>query len=459
MKLEGLEVVLYSLSQDFDTARVDLEAGLTKAQSTSAGLDEVQTRLKALAQRLPAQEISLPSSIETPVSSRPQTAVPTPLSQNWQELRHEAERRLMTRGVDLNTIRVDALLDAGEVDSLERRFRGEFSLSTRLDGFDLAAAATAGLVAGLVDCLMVRIPKDIVYLGQHVQAGSPLTQWLHSLSIPADNWLAQYFKTSYDTVKPVRSAIPGFGPKSHRLQTFGHDPLVGLVIGTIDIMRGGLTAISNEGELIFLNDTGAAHYNPFTAIVWQIMHLMSDGFTKMGLPPPGWSLLQLLQTGSFGEKERTIADLARYMYLNGYDSRHFLTMSTSVAAAEIVLRGYFWLRRKLDEDYGRQCHHIAEVIGTQRTSAQPRFQALALAAHATASAANAGKVAIYQGNPLALNYAQWLRFFQAAFMVAQTKMRSPSEILRGYACANGRALSEGWPATAVDDPQFPTLIV
>lgn len=283
------------------------------------------------------------ASIETPVSSRPQTAVPAPLSQTWQELRHEAERRLMTRGVDLNTIRVDALLDAGEVDSIERRFRGEFSLSTRLDGYDLAAAAAAGLVAALVDFLVVRIPTDIVYLGQHVQAGSPLTQWLHSLSIPADNWLAQYFKTSYDTLKPAMSAIGGFGPKTHRLQTFGHDPFVGLVIGTIDIMRGGLTAISD--------------------------------------------------------------------------------------------------------------------IGTQRTSAQPRFQALALAAHATASAANAGKVAIYQGNPLALNYAQWLRFFQAAFMVAQTKMRSPSEILRGYAGANGRALSEGWPATAVDDPQFPTLIV
>jgi len=363
------------------------------------------------------------------------------------------------RGVDLTTISLDDMLDADEVARIERRFRGEFSLSTRLDGYDVAVAALAGLAAALVDFFIVKIPKDIKYLGEYWQTGSPVTKWLHSVSIPSDNWLAQYFKTSYDAVKPVASKISGFGPKTHRLQTFGHDPLVGLVVGTIDIMRGGLTAISKENAIIILNDTGVAHYNPLTAFVWQVMHLISDGFTKMGLPAPGWSLLQLFQVGSFGEKERTVAELSRWMYYKGYDSRHFLTMSTSVAATEVILRGYFWLRRKMDEEYGQVCDHTAEVVGSQRTGAHPRFQAMALAAYATASAANAGKVAIYQGNPLAINYAQWLRFFHSVFVFVQTKMRSSSEILTGYGNANLRVLAEGWPLLDVLDPDFPSLIV
>ncbi len=459
MNIDGLDVVLYNLNHELETARAEAAEEVEQAQLTSNRLDEIQTRIQALQSCFPISMSRPQPSTKTPALPEVRTVVSRPVTQDWESLCSEAERRLAVRGVDPNTISLDTLLDAEEVTSIERRFRGEFTLSARLDGYDVAAAAVAGLVAGLVDFFIAKIPKDITYLGEYTQSGSPVTKWLHSLSIPSDNWLAHHFKTSYDTVKPVMSEIPGFSPKTHRLQTPGHDPLVGLVIGTIDIMRGGLTAVSKSGEVIILNNTGAAHYNPFTAMVWQIMHLISDGFTKMGLPLPGWSLLQLLQVGNFGEKERTVADLARFMYLKGYDSRHFMTMSTSVAAAEAVLRSYFWLRRKIDASYGLECNHVAEVIGTQRTSAHPRFQAMALAAHATASAINVGKVVIYQGNPLAINYAQWLRFFHSVFKFVQTKMRSPSEVLTGYGNANMRMLTEGWPKIDVTGPEFPTLIV
>jgi hypothetical protein len=248
-------------------------------------------------------------------------------------------------------------------------------------------------------------------------------------------------------------------PWSHRLHSLGHDPLVGLVVGTIDIMRGGLTAISREGTVVILDGTGVGQYDPFIAFAWQIMHLFSDAFTKMGLPAPGWSLLQLFQVGSFGEKERTVADLARFMYLKGYDSRHFLTMSTSVAAAEVVLRGYFWIRRWLDEAYADDVAHEAAAAGAEKTGEHPRFQTMALAAHATAAAANAGKVAIYSGNPLAINYAQWLRFLQATFAWMRTRLRSPSDVIRDHALANLRALEQGWEAIDASEPSFPTMFV
>ena len=39
------------------------------------------------------------------------------------------------------------------------------------------------------------------------------------------------------------------------------------------------------------------------------------------------------------------------MFIRGYDSWHFLTMSTSVATVEAILRAYFALRQHSDEAY------------------------------------------------------------------------------------------------------------
>jgi hypothetical protein len=456
MELDGMAIVLQCLAEDFAELEAQAVDQRERARCMARDLDHMEARVAALQQYLPTVQPTSSLEQASPLC-RPVTESPDVPPRDWETIRHEAEDRLRNRGIDLATVALDTLLDPAEVKRIERRFRGGFRLSTRLDAYDIAAAVAAGLTAALVDFLVVKIPKDLQYLGKLAQEGSPLTQWLHSLSIPDDNWLARYFKTSYDRVTGL--PIEGFGGRTHRLQTFGHDPLIGLVIGTIDIMRGSLTAISKDGTLVILDHTGIAHYNPFTALVWQIMHLCSDGFTKMGLPVPGWSLLQLFHLGSFGEKERTVADLARFMYLKGYDSRHFLTMSTSVAAAEVVLRGYFGVRRSLDSQYEADVAQEAEVAGAEDTGSHPRFQAMALAAHGIAVAANIGKVAMYAGNPLAINYAQWLRFCHALFQWMHIRMRSPSAVLIGHARANWKALEQGWPGLDAADPSFPELIV
>ena len=455
MDLQGLEIVLTSVAQDFEEAEAEVATDLESVQSTEIRLNDIEPRIEALKGQVPRKESPPP----VPPTPSPKAGVHRPAitRRDWADIREQAEIRLRERGIDPATVSLDALLDPEEVARIQRRFQGGFTISTHLDAYDIGAMVAAGLTAALVDFLIVRIPKDIVYLGNFAQTGSPFTKWLHSLSVSSDNWLAQMFRVSYDKVKGVD--ITGFYPRSHRLQTFGHDPLVGLVVGTIDIMRGGMTAVSSDGGLVLLSGTGMAEYDPFIAFVWQIMHLLSDGFTKMGLPAPGWSLLQFLQVGSFGEKERTVADLARFMYLSGYDSRHFLTMATSVSAAEVVLRGYFSIRRKLDEEYDADMTHAGEAAGARRTGQHPHFQSMALGAHALAAAANAGKVAIYAGNPLAINYAQWLRFFHATFEWMRTRMRSPSDVLKGHAYANWKALQEGWSAIDVSDASFPTLVV
>lgn len=449
---DGLSVVLNCATQDWLQTLTSINGALAESQSQSRRLDELEGRISLLPREAGVNVVS------TQPKNRFRSELGPPPTFTWEQLRESAEKRLRARSVDLSSLRIDDLLDPQENRRIESRFRGGFTLTANLDRFDVIAAIAAGLVAAAADFLVVRIPKDIVYLGRHFQTGSPLTKWIQSLEVSSDNWLARNFKTAFDQVVVDRE-ISGFGPRTHRLQTLGHDPLVGLIVGTIDIIRGGLSAVSKSGELIFLSGTGTPQFNPFTALVFEIGHLLSDCSTKMGIPPPGFSLAQILQVGSFGANERSVADLARFMYLKGYDSRHFLTMSTSVAAAEVVLRGYFAIRRKLDENYEAQAVHSERASGRCSMSAHPTFQAMAFVAHLVGSAANGGKVAFYGGNPLAVNYAQWLRFLQAALSFTQARLRSPSEVLIGHARANLMELDEGWPTIEVSAADFPSFVV
>ena len=98
-------------------------------------------------------------------------------------------------------------------------------------------------------------------------------------------------------------------------------------------------------------------------------------------------------------KGRTVGEIARWMYLNGYDFRHFLVSGITPAVIEILLRGYLMLRHYSE-------HGEAKFL----LASSPKYRSMLLAAHGIAAAANAGKVALYQGNPLAINYAEWLAF-------------------------------------------------
>ena len=371
---EGLEVALsweaLATREQLNRSAVDL-AG---AKETSKGIARLEKRLQTLGLSVPTPSLA---------QERPKLPLTCSVS-DWETVRNRAADELIRRGVV--GVSVDDLLAPEEVLRLEQRFYGGFTLQTRMDPYDIAAACVAGLVATLVDWFIVRVPKDMKYLGEPVK-GSPLTGWLRDIELPMQKQFEKWFKVPYDAVRGVN--VKGFFPKTHRLQTFGHDPLFGLVVGVIDILRGGLTAVGTDGKIVVLSGLAEPTWNPLKALVWVLGHLVSDGFTSMGLPAPGWSLLQLFQVGRFGENERTVAELARFMYLKGYDSRHFLTMSSSVAAAAVVLRGYFWLRRKLDPAYEADAAHEAIVGKAAGTSDHPRMLAMSLVANSMGAAANA----------------------------------------------------------------------
>lgn len=176
----------------------------------------------------------------------------------------------------------------------------------------------------------------------------------------------------------------------------------------------------------------------------ELAHLLSDVGTKSGLPLPGWSILRLIDAGSIDG--RTIGANARLMYTRGFDSWHLMTMVSSVAAADLVLRGGWAIRGASDAVWAAQRDDEARLAGTSRTGCHPRFLLMSLLAHGIATAANAGKIALSGGNPVAWNAAQWARFAQLITKWWRAQAPSISDAIAARSDINIERLLEGWPS-------------
>lgn len=263
----------------------------------------------------------------------------------------------------------------------------------------------AGMVATLLDIFLVRIPADTNFLGK-LQPGSPLTKWLkeNSESIH-DNFLKRFegvAKVPYDDSMERLTGVEGLSPKVHRLMSLGHDPILGFIFGVSDIMRGTGTFIDKHGDVRILIKTPHQE-GLIEAFLKVFFHLLSDVCTSAGIPPPFFTLLQLVKAkspfvlGASGEKV-SWTDVARYMYTHGYDLRHFATMGVVPASVEMIIRGW-WLCRNFENK------EEAELARVKMTS-------MLMVGHTIATSGNLLKTGVIFGmNPLALNWAEILTLF------------------------------------------------
>lgn len=294
---------------------------------------------------------------------------------------------------------------------IERLKSEDYSQQFRWDKWDYLLVGASGCLAALTDMLLVRIPADIRIGRFSGQAGSPLTKWIKDFDIHGENqngWVALWCRDLEAHCRvPYDFVGTGFGARTHRFQSLGHDPILGFVFGVVDILRGTTTGFSYDrlGCIHHFVNNGplgsAEHVTLIEAFLKQIGHLISDVATPMGLPSPLMPLVQALNFGSLGEKDRTIAEVARFMYTQGYDFRHFLAMGITPAVVELVLRAYLMVRHYLDH---------GEV--SFRLAGNPKYRSMLLAAHSIATMGNLGKIALYQGNPLAINQTEWMAFFR-----------------------------------------------
>ena len=159
-------------------------------------------------------------------------------------------------------------------------------------------------------------------------------------------------------------------------------------------------------------------------IIW-IGHIISDIFTKAGVPLPGSCFLRTLQIGSFGAKKRTIGQVIEYMYLEGYDLRHLATMSTVNACIEIIVRLYNILTKPQIEHFARPTAMIEADNGMLRH----KLRKMIICGYAVAATGNIVKVAAYQWNPTALNAPVWLAFVRSSIAEMEYQNSSTKDVI------------------------------
>ena len=333
---------------------------------------------------------------------------------SWERLCLEAEKSVET-GATLEDLFTPDELRSNEFAIWQ--LNEDYNSLHRLDKFDIGICVCAGLLAAVVDILLIGIPQKTPdglkggVLSNYVRAWFDKKFPKEEMEKLANSKVS---KVPYDAQdnRNTTEWVEGLSSYYHRLLSLGHDPLLGLVIGVADILTGRMTTIDKTGKIVsqvMENYADRKESDIFAAIAKQIIHFKSDITTSMGLPAPLMGLFNLLQFGSIGEEEQTIAEIVQGMYYEGYDFIHFCTLSIPVMIVEVVTRIGYGIKR-IKEGY-----KIKDSIPVSLSRKNhPKLGTMLFIGHSAATAVNAGKVYFTQ-NPMAINYPQWLAFAKYSY--------------------------------------------
>lgn len=332
----------------------------------------------------------------------------------WEDLIAKAEHEVGSTN-DLEVLFTKEEIEINEV--IIRELNNDFNNIHKLDAIDISICAAAGVLAAIVDILLIGIPKKT----PQGLKGGPLSNYVR-------DWFNQRFpeeemeklanskvsKVPFDAQdnRHTKVNVNGLSAYYHRLLSLGHDPLLGLVIGVCDILNGKMTTIDKNGKIVsqFMdNYTDRKESDIFAAIAKQIIHFKSDITTSMGLPVPLMGLFNLFQFGKIGDEEQTIAEIVQGMYYEGYDFIHFSSMAISTMIVEVVIRLGYALKR-INEGNSLK-NSIPFSLEREKN---PKLSTMLFIGHSTATAANAGKI-YFTNNPMTINYAQWITFAKYSY--------------------------------------------
>lgn len=382
-----------------------------RVATTGAAVDARIAESEAILQRygrqveLPAQSANTGLKPDLDARLRP-----------WSEILDEA------RAASNAEVGLLDVLDPADISAAESRIavlRGSFDKIHRMDSVDWCISGAAGALAALVDAFLVGIPSRPGFLGAPAVKGGGLSDFIRSrirsaMSPEEISRLEREHVVPYDAAfsRGLGVPVPGLAPRTHRFHSLGHDPLLGFIFGVWDILSGRMTTIDAEGSFVSQVVRDAPQgMSIWQAILRQFGHLQSDVSTPAGLPAPLTPLLGMLQVGAFGDGEhkRTVGELARLMYAQGYDFGHFLAQSVTTALIEVLVRGAYAVKRLIEG------HSLMDSLPIQLPgrAAPPRLNSMLFYAHLIATAANAGRVYL-TGNPLAINYVEWIAFSRVA---------------------------------------------
>ncbi|HEL2738495.1 TPA: hypothetical protein UDO34_001311 [Streptococcus suis] len=386
--------------------QLDLELVGKETQSAKKRLNQQisssEELLITLGYQLPSKA-KMTKNKEAQIGSKKERAI-----LSWEQLVEKANQQVQDDIVFEDILTADEIAENREVLTT---LRAEYQAIYNLDKFDILLGVGSGILASLVDILLIGMPAKTVNAG-------PLAKYVRkrfeTVFSPGDleNW--KFAKVPFDAQdnRNTKRIVNGLSPQYHRLYSLGHDPLLGFIIGVLDIMNGQMTTIDKFGKIVVQdmpNYLDRKEENIFFAIAKLLVHFKSDITTSMGLPAPLMGLFNLLQFGEIGKEEETIAQIVQGMYQDGYDFIHFATMSIPVMLIEVLVRlGYAC--RRLSQGASLS---DAVAFSTNRKK-YPKLGTILFTAHSVSTAVNLGKIIITE-NPLAINYPQWLAFFKYSY--------------------------------------------
>lgn len=375
---------------------------------SSAEADKLTATAEELLRKLGYQPEDLKGL--APVAQKKKTMViPT-----WQEVCANAERSV-GKHCELDDLFTEEELQRNEL--AIKQLNAEFNAVHRLDAFDLSIAALAAIVGAAVDIVLVGVPQKTA---EGLKAGT-LSDYIRDYfdkKFPEEEMQklanSKESKVPFDAQDNRHTTIrvEGLSAYYHRMLQLGHDPLLGFIFGVADILTGKMTTIDKTGKFVsqvMENYADRRETDIFAALAKQVAHLKSDVTTSMGLPVPLMGLFNLLQFGSIGEEEQTIAEIVQGMYYEGYDFIHFCSMSVPAMLVEVIVRLGYAIKRV------KEGHAIKDSIPVSlNREKHPKLASMLFIAHTGATAANAGKVYFTQ-NPVAINYPQWVAFAKYSY--------------------------------------------
>lgn len=293
----------------------------------------------------------------------------------------------------------------------------EYNSIHKLDKYDVSIAVVAGLLGAIVDIVLIGIPEK----GSNGLEAGALSNFIRKKFEEKFNpeemeklANSKASKVSFDAQdnRHTTEYVEGLSAYYHRLLSLGHDPLLGFVFGVYDILHGAMTTIDKKGKIVcqvMENYADRKETDIVSAIIKQINHFKSDITTSMGLPAPLMGLFNLLQFGSIGEENQTIAEIVQGMYYEGFDFIHFCSQSMSTIVIELVVRIGYAVKRVKEGN----CIKKSIPISLNREK-HPKLGTMLFMAHCEATAINAGKV-YFAKNPMAINYPEWLAFAKYSY--------------------------------------------
>jgi hypothetical protein len=301
--------------------------------------------------------------------------------------------------------------DYSDILKKQRVYSNEIIKEYELDNIEKIICWISGLSAGAVDAFFVTNYKNLdtdnitkVNCKSLKDSGSvnkSVDNRIKNLfSSEKISELESKFRVPYDpsTSKGLDEYVLGLNPRTHRVQSLGHDPILGFYYGVKDILKGQFTAVDNAGRVISQNVSGfdSKGINIFKAIAIQFGHLCSDISTPAGLPMPFMGQIMRLEGGDI--EGFSYNRLVKNMYAKGYNFNHLLAMSVPALLIEISIRLSFFIYSMV------QGKSFMEALPINK----PKLDKMLFNAYLISVGCNSVKIIATNGNIFAFNPTLWM---------------------------------------------------